>query len=228
MTNMTSERTTVRHSAGWHVVLWTAFPGGGAVLGFVLAYVPGWIAALPWFPNQEKIAELAEVIGPKATAALVVVGVLVGGFVALLAYDDIVSVTIDEESVTIERDDDEATFRRATVSGVFVDAKDLVLLGSHGEELTREKTDLKPQKLRAGFDAHGYDWHEHDPFAEEFTRWIDGASGLSQDAHAILRARQISVESGDAEDLRDLRRELSRHGVFVRDEGKRQYWRTAK
>ena len=114
------------------------------------------------------------------------------------------------------------------MSGAFVDAKDLVLLGLHGEELAREKTDLKPHKLRAGFEAHGYDWHERDPYGEKFTRWIDGSSGLSQDAHATLRARQTAIESGDTDDLRDLRRELSRHGVFVREEGTRQYWRTAQ
>ncbi|MBT2546740.1 hypothetical protein J7E99_40385 [Streptomyces sp. ISL-44] len=228
MTNETSERTTVRHSTGWHAFLWTAFPGGGAALGFVLAHVPGWIVALPWFPNQEKIAELAEVIGPKATVALVVAGALLGGFVSLIAHDDIVTVTIDEESVTIKRSDKEATFRRATVSGAFVDAKDLVLLGLHGEELARERTDLKPHKLRAGFEAHGYDWHERDPYSEKFTRWIDGSSGLPQDVHAILRVRQTAVDSSDTGDLRDLRRELSRHGVFVREQGKRQYWRTAQ
>ncbi|WP_158852450.1 YqeB family protein [Saccharothrix deserti] len=228
MMNKAAERTTVSHSTGLHVFLWTAFPGGGALLGFVLAHVPGWIAVLPWFPNQEKIAELAEVIGPKATVALVAVGVLVGGFVALMAYDDMVTVTIDEESVTVKRGDKEAVFGGAAVSGAFVDAKDLVLLGPHGEELTREKTDLKPHKLRAGFEAHGYDWHERDPYGEKFTRWIDGSSGLSQDVHAILRARQTAIESGDTDDLRDLRRELSRHGVFVREEGKRQYWRDAQ
>ncbi|SFB20009.1 hypothetical protein SAMN05216266_10675 [Amycolatopsis marina] len=228
MMNEATERSTVRHSTGLHVFLWTAFPACGAVLGIVLAQVPGWIAALPWFPNQESIADLAGVIGVKTTVALAVAGVLAGGFVALLAYDDIVTVTIDEDSVAVKRNDSEAVFPGAAVSGAFADGKELVLLGPHGEELAREKTDLRSHRLRAGFEAHGYDWHEHDPYGERFTRWIDGSSGLSQDAHAILRARQTAIENDDAEDLRDLRRELSRHGVFVRDEGKRQYWRTAQ
>jgi hypothetical protein len=220
--------TAVRHSPGLHVFLWTAFPGGGAVLGFVLAHVPGWIATLPWFPNQEKIAELATVIGPKATAALVVAGALVGGFVALMAYDDIVSVTIDGASVTVKRSGTEAMFPRSTVAGAFVEAKHLVLRGPRGEELAREKTDLAPKKLRAGFAAHDYEWHERDPYGEAFTRWFDGATGLSRDAHAILRARQTALENGDEGELRDLRRELSHHGVVVREDGKRQYWRSAR
>lgn len=226
MMDNSKERTTVRRSTGLHVFLWTALPGGGALLGLVLAHVPGWIAALPWFPNQEKISELAAVIGLKATVALVAAGALLGALVALTAYDGIVTVTVDEESVTVKRGDDESTFLRGAVSGAFVDAEDLVLLGLNGEELTRVRTGLKPHRLRAGFDAHGYDWHERDPYGEEFTRWIDGTSHLSQDAHAILRARQNAIESGDTGDLRELRRELSRHGVFVREEGTRQYWRT--
>lgn len=224
----TDARTAVRHSLWLHVFLWTAFPGGGALLGFALAHVPGWIAGLPWFPNQEKITELAAVIGPKATAALVVAGALVGGFVTLLAYDDIVSVTIDRAAVAIKRSRNEATFPRSTVAGAFVDAKHLVLLGPHGEELAREKTDLAPRKLRAGFAEHGYEWHERDPYGDAFTRWFDGATGLSRDAHAILRTRQTALENGDTGELRDLRRELSRHGVVVREDGKRQYWRSTR
>lgn len=223
-----TNKATVGYSTGQHVFLWTAFPLGGAVLGYLLSLVPGWIAALPWFPNQAKIAELADVIGLKTTIVLIVIGVLAGGFLTLMAYDGIVTVTIDAESVTVTRKDNEAVFPRAEVSGVFVDAKELVLLGVHGEELAREKTDLKSHKLKAGFESHGYRWHEHDPYGEHFTRWIDGATSLPQDAHAILRARQTAIEKGDTADLRQLRRELFRHGVFVREEGKRQYWRTAQ
>ncbi|WP_232666657.1 YqeB family protein [Pseudonocardia sp. TRM90224] len=217
--------TVVRHTAGMHVFLWTAFPLAGAVAGFVLAHVPEWIAALPWFPNQTKIAELAGVIGPKVTAALVVVGVLAGVVVALMARADLLTVRIADDSITVRRNNDEAAFGRDAVSGAFVDAKELVLLGPSGEEQAREKTDLKPPKLRAGFEAHWYVWHEHDPYAAQFTRWIDGSTGLSQDANAILRARQAAIENDDADDRRELRQELARHGVFVRDEGKRQYWR---
>lgn len=51
--------------------------------------------------------------------------------------------------------------------------------------------------------------------------------GLHERADALLTRRQRPLESGKNEDLRDLRAELSRLGVFARDEKKRQYWRTA-
>nr|WP_042186706.1 hypothetical protein [Kibdelosporangium sp. MJ126-NF4]CEL17476.1 unknown [Kibdelosporangium sp. MJ126-NF4]CTQ91297.1 unknown [Kibdelosporangium sp. MJ126-NF4] len=227
MTTTTTERTAVTHSLGRHVMRWTAFPGGGAVLGVAVAFLPGWIAALPWAPHQQEIAELAEAIGPTATIALAITGGLIGGLVTPMACQYIVVVTISAASVALDRRDNTAVFRSAKVSGAFVDAKHLVVLGAHGEELARERTDLKPDKLRAGFETHGYDWHERDPYGDMFTRWIDGSSGLSRNTHTLLRARQTAIRNGDTDELRDLRRELARHGVVVRDDGKHQYWRPA-
>lgn len=222
------DKTTVRHSTALHVALWTMLPTVGGILGFALSRIPSWISALAWFPNQDKIIELADVIGFKVTLTLVIVGVLVGGFLALMAYDHIVSVTIDDENVTIKRSDNEATYASADVNCAFVDEGHLVLLGMSAEELVREKTGLPLNALQRGFTSHGYTWRESDPFADSFTRWVDGASALSQDANAILRARQVALDSDDSADQRELRTELARQRIVVRDAGKHQYWRHAK
>lgn len=221
----TRDKTTVRHSAAMHLALWTMLPTVGATLGFVLSQAPSWISALAWFPNQEKITELADVIGFKVTLSLVIVGLLIGGFLALMAYEHIVSVTIDGENVTIKRSDNETTYSFADVNCVFVDDGHLVLLGASSEELAREKTSLSLKALEGGFTSHGYSWRERDPYADSFTRWVDGASALSQDANAILRARQAAVDSDDSADQRELRTELARQRIVVRDAGKHQYWR---
>lgn len=222
---VTPDRTTVRHSTALHAALWTILPTVGALVGFALSRVPSWIAALAWFPNQAKMTELADVIGFKVTLVLVVAGFLVGCFLAVMAYDYIVSVTIDDENVTIKRSDEETTLSATDVNCAFVDEGHLVLLGSASEELAREKTGLSLDALQVAFASHGYSWHERDPYADSFTRWVDGASGLSQDANAILRARQIALDGGDSADQRELRTELARHRIVVRDGGKRQYWR---
>ncbi|PSK63604.1 hypothetical protein B0E53_04446 [Micromonospora sp. MH33] len=41
----------------------------------------------------------------------------------------------------------------------------------------------------------------------------------------MLRARQRAVDAGRGGEAAELRGELARLGVVVRDEGKRQYWR---
>ncbi len=219
------DKTTVRHSAALHLALWTMLPAAGALAGLVLSRIPSWIAALPWFPNQDKISELAEVIGFKMTLTLTVVGFLVGCLLAISVYDHVVSVTVDTQNITITRSGKKTTLSAADVHCAFVDDGHLVVLGSASEELAREKTGLPQKALHNAFTSHGYCWRDRDPYADSFTRWIDGASGLSQDANAILRARQHALDSGDSDDLRELRTELACHRIVVRDSGKHQQWR---
>ncbi|WP_430459252.1 CysS/YqeB C-terminal domain-containing protein [Rhodococcus qingshengii] len=52
-----------------------------------------------------------------------------------------------------------------------------------------------------------------------------GGSGLSQDANAILRARQYALDSGGTDAQQELRDELARHRILVCDSGKYQHWR---
>ncbi|MEU8916541.1 CysS/YqeB C-terminal domain-containing protein [Streptomyces nigrescens] len=50
--------------------------------------------------------------------------------------------------------------------------------------------------------------------------------GLPQGANALLKARaQLLDKKSSTEDLRELREELARVGVVVRDEKRQQYWR---
>lgn len=227
----TDGKTTVQHSTAQHVALWAVLPTAGALLGFALSRAPSWTAklewfpTLPWLPDKDTIAELADTFGFKVTVALTIAGLLVGCFLALMTYDEIVSVTIDENSVTIKRGDKETAFAATEVKYAFVDNGHLVMLKPSSEELVREETDLARDALQNGFASHGYTWCEHDPYADYFTRWVDGMSGLSQDANAILRARQIALDIEDLADQRELRTELARHHFVVRDDGKRQYWR---
>ncbi|MDF2469041.1 MAG: hypothetical protein K0Q61_1413 [Rhodococcus erythropolis] len=219
------DKTTVRHSAALHLALWTMLPAAGTLAGLVLSRIPSWIAALPWFPNQDKISELAEVIGFKMTLTLAIVGFLVGCLLAVTVYDHIVSVTVDTHNITITRSDKKTTLSAADVHCAFVDDGHLVVLGSASEELAREKTGLPHKALHNAFTSYGYRWRDGDPYADSFTRWIDGASGLSQDANAILRARQHALDIGDTDDQRELRTELAHHHIIVRDSGKHQHWR---
>ncbi|WP_231637522.1 CysS/YqeB C-terminal domain-containing protein [Paenibacillus sp. FJAT-27812] len=41
----------------------------------------------------------------------------------------------------------------------------------------------------------------------------------------MLKAREKSLQKGEKDDRKDLKAELSKRGICVRDEDKRQYWR---
>lgn len=223
--NNTNGTSVVRHSGGLHVFLWTVFPIVGGIAGLLLSQLPGWVERLPWAPAQDMIAPLAEFIGPITTIVLVALGVVAGCVLALMSYDDIVTVEVTDEAATITRAADTKTFQRAQIATVFTDGKKLVFLGPDTKELAREKTDHKATELRSAFEAQGYPWHKGDPHAAEFTRWVDGMPGLGEHANALLRARQTALDAEDSADTAELHAELAKLGIVVRDDTNRQYWR---
>lgn len=94
-------------------------------------------------------------------------------------------------------------------------------------ELLHVRTELATDRLAAAFRSRGWPWHDDDPWAEDFRRWVPGDPSLSPGADAVLRARAAMVESDKTSDAADLRRELARLDVVVRDVDKIQHWRPA-
>lgn len=67
-----------------------------------------------------------------------------------------------------------------------------------------------------------------DPHKDEYRRWVEDLPELPTGANAILRARAPALERGDTEDAAQLRRELGKLGIVVREEAKRQSWRRTR
>lgn len=218
----------VRHSPGYHVFLWTVLPLGGVLVAWLLSMVPQWVDGLSWVPFQGPIDLLDQLTGRLGTIVLLVIGAVLGGVVALTAYDEIIRVEIGAEEVTIVQGDDVTTVPRSSVGGVFKDGKDLVLTDPLGREIARRSSDLGPDSYRQAFLAAGYPWHDADPFAGQYLRWVEGSPGLPEGADAYLQARQRALEKNDKDDARALRGELAIRGVVVRDEKKKQYWRSVE
>ncbi len=150
---------------------------------------------------------------------------LVLGLVA--QYEQLV-VRLSDDRVVLTSKGREREFPRDAVAAVFRDGKQLVLLGRDGGELARQECDLDAARVADAFTEHGYVWADADPHQDEFRRWVPGTPGLPEGANAILKARQESLEKKGPsdDDVRELRGELARLGVVVRDEKRRQYWRT--
>ena len=220
------DSAVVRHPWGYHVFLWTVFPLAGVLVAWILTLVPSWIDGLSWVPFQGPIDLLDQLTGRVGTSVLLVIGAVLGGVVALTAYDEVIRVDVGTDAVTITHGDDVTTATRSSVGGVFADGKDLVLIDPSGGEMARKTNDLAADKLKQAFLSKGYPWHDVDPFAGQYVRWVDGVPGLPDGADAYLQARQRAIEKGDKDDARDLRTELGGLGVVVRDEKKKQYWRS--
>ncbi|SBT55022.1 YqeB family protein [Micromonospora narathiwatensis] len=217
--------TVVSGGTGELVVMWVGFPLLGAGLGIALTAASGWLADLPWVPWQRWFELLARLPAERAYPGGAGVTALAGLVFAYLGVRERLTVTVGRGEVRLHRDGHGRDIARAAVAGVFLDGKALVLLDADGGELARERSDLDHGKLRSAFTGQGWPWRERDPHEAAYRRWVEGLPGLPVGAEAVLRARQRALDSGRGGEARELRGELARLGVVVRDEQKRQHWR---
>ncbi|NYE50528.1 hypothetical protein HDA32_005648 [Spinactinospora alkalitolerans] len=211
---------------GERALVWAGFPLAGAALGWLVKAVAGWAASLPWTPFQGPLELIASFPEPQATVGCLVLGLVGGLVVALLAEDDHMAVTVDDDRVTVARGSSSRDVRRASIEAVFLDGKQLVLLGRETEELVRQGGDIDTGRLERAFLAHGYPWcADGDPHGADYRRWVPDLPDLSPGAHALLKARARALKKKDRADAELLRAELAELGIVLRDRDGRQYWR---
>ena len=219
-------QTVVAEPRWQRLLVWVGFLLLGLAAGWLLESVAGWVASLPWVPFQGPFKLVESVPEPHASIGALVVGGLAGLVLATLAALDRLTVTVGDDQVIFSRGGVARAFKRPLVGAVFVDERRLVLLGRATEELAREPSDLKADRLGDAFVAHGFPWRAGgDPYRDAYQRWVAGVPGLPAGADALLTARARALEGGDGDEVAQLRADLARLGVVVRDEHKRQYWR---
>lgn len=221
------EATVLARPRGERALIWVGFPIVGVALGWLLPFLADWAVSLPWFPFQGPLELVASLPPLPVTVGGLVLGVAAGVVLALVSEAEYTTVTVDDAQVTITREESAQVVERSAVTAVFLDEKALVLLGRATEELARGAGELPAEaRLREAFLAHGYPWLDGgDPYAEEYRRWVDGLPELSAAAHALFQARGKALEKEDKDDAEQLRVELARLGIVVRDRDGKQHWR---
>ncbi|QFQ99420.1 ABC transporter permease [Streptomyces phaeolivaceus] len=198
----------------------------GAGIGLGIKFLAKWFVTLPWAPMQGPAELLTSIPEPGLSIGLAALGAVLGLVAGALARHDALSVSVSPAQVVLERKGKSREFERETVALVFRDGKQLILLGRRSEELVREGCDLNAQALADAFTSRGYTWADSDPYQNEYRRWVPDTPGLPEGANAVLKARsQALAKKGGSEEAQELREELSRLGVVVRDNDKRQFWR---
>ena len=214
---------SITESTATRLVRWAGLPVAGAVVVWLLKLLANWAVTLSWVPFRGPLELVDSVPEPWATVGALGVGLVAGLVLSLISHGERLSVTVTADNVRIVGDEYDRTFARADVSAVFVDRSKLVLLGTDTAELVRRPSELDVQALAAAFDRHGYPWRDGDPHAETYRRWVPDTPGLPTGANALLTAREKNPDDAD-----ELRAELARLGVIVRDDKKKQYWRLAE
>ncbi|MFD3822095.1 hypothetical protein [Streptomyces sp. NPDC058625] len=219
------DRLTVLGQSAWSTVcVYFVFTLAGAGAGWLAGLLADWLVTLPWAPLQGPAELVVSIPAPWLPAAGSVAGLALG----LVAQHEQLVIRLSDDRVVLTRKGRAQEFSRDAIAAVFRDGKQLVLLGHDGGELTRQECDLDVGRVADAFTEHGYVWADADPHKDEFRRWVPGTPGLPEGANAILEARQESLEKKSSSDdgVQELREELARLGVVVRDEKRRQYWRT--
>lgn len=223
------ETETVVADPPWvRALVWILFPPLGAVCGWLLGLLVGWVASWPGGPFHGAFELVDKIPEPFAAIGSVILGALAGLWLVYEAEKDWLTVTVAAGQVTLARRGSVREIARGSVSAVFRDGKRLVLLGPDTEELAREQCDLDIGRLRDAFVAHGFPWRAGDPYAGDYRRWVDDAPELPAGANALLKARARALAKGERDDAAELREELAKIGIVVRDENKRQSWRVSR
>lgn len=224
-------KTVIGHSRTDKVVLFGGLPLAGLALGYFLPRIADWAARQKWVPFQGPLELVAGWDGWWVVVICMVVGLLGGALLAAIALDDILKVTITNESVEFLKNEKTVTVPRNKVSTAFLDGKEIVLLDATSRELAREKHDQftsESPKIAAAFRAHGYPWSDAgDPHEHRYRRWVEDEPELPPGVNAVLKARAKSFGDGDKgkADLRELREEVAKLGYTVKDKDNKQYWR---
>ncbi|CAM3641511.1 MULTISPECIES: YqeB family protein [Paenibacillus] len=207
------------------MLIWAIPPVLGGVLGWFLPVIAEWASSLPWVPFQGPLELVASLHGPWVALITALLGLLAGMWLSHAAIRESLHVRLSDRELQLSVNGAEAVYTREDIFAAFLDGKELVLVGQQGQELYRQKIEGKARLFTEEFLRHGYPWREGDPYADEYRRWVANSPELTAAMNALFEAREKALREDDKDDADDLRRELSKLGVTVRDEGKRQYWR---
>lgn len=210
------------------ILIWGVPPLLGGVIGWFIPAIAKWGTGLTWVPFQGPLELIASFNEPWFVIITAILGLIAGIVLSYISFHESLLVRLSDREITLRINKTEQAFAREDVAVAFLDGKQLVLLGLQGQELSREKSESKSTLVAEACKKHGYSWLDGDPFANEYVRWVADSPELTPSMNALLLVREKALEKGEKKDVADLRRELAKLGITVRNEGKKQYWRMNK
>jgi len=219
-------KTVVGFSKATGILLYGGFGIAGLVLGYFLPKIAAFVIQLPWVPFEGPLKLINSINGGWLNIALAILGLIAGLVLAWIAIHEMLIATITDKEVKLEKEGHQKTIAIRDIDTIFLDGKQLVILDKSGAELAREKIDESLKDIRAGFEKHNYPWSsEGDPFKDAYRRWVPDTPDISPSANALMKAREKALQDKNTADIKDLRNELAKLEIVVRDEETRQYWR---
>lgn len=202
------------------------FPIVLGTIGWFLPKLLDFITRISFF-SYSKVIQLLESFNPFwLSIILMFVGAVIGVLLSLTVYSEALKMSINDQEILINKDDNKKFIKKSEVKEIFMEGNEVVITGNKGQELLREKTDIKKEKIRKIFLYHHYPWCEQDPYVDEFNLWTLEDHTLGEKVNSILYERRNAIREGDKKKAKNLKIDLNELGIVVKDQGEDQYIRS--
>src|SRR5699024_9258772 len=155
------------------------------------------------------------------------IGIIVGIMLTFIIFDENLEVTISDKNLHLKLGDKADTIEKKDISAIYMENKQLIILGQNSEELYREVIETKKDTVREAFKHYQYPWKEKDPFDSDYQRWVLGHPDFPEKINVLLYVREHALKEDKKKKAKDLRDDLAKLGVVIRDERNAQYVRLA-
>ncbi|WP_080875185.1 YqeB family protein [Oceanobacillus timonensis] len=197
----------------------------GAIIGWFIQIISSWLIKIPFVPFGPFFEWIVSWNSSWVSIIGVIVGLIAGILFALYAFSESLKMTITDQEVTMKRNDKEVNLQKRDISAIYMDRKEIVVLGQKGEERYRSQTDVKQPKIEAAFLEHRFPWKNQDPHHAEYQRWVPDQPDFPDSVNRLLAAREQALKEEDEKEAMILRKDIAAEGAIIRDEDKRQYVR---
>ncbi|MCK0472746.1 AtpZ/AtpI family protein [Halalkalibacter sp. APA_J-10(15)] len=217
--------TVLGLSNGEKAILIIVPPILGALLGWFIPAIAGWAIKIPFIPFGGVLEWIATLESQWVSVIGVFLGVIAGIFFVFYAFSETLKITITDEEVKLNYKESVNTIHKTDTSAIYMEGKDLVFLGTEGNELFRGQPESKKKLVSEAFKQHRYPWKDKDPFENQYQRWVADHPDFPAHVNALLSARERTLKNEEKVEAKNLRKDLADNGIVIRDEGKRQYVR---
>src|SRR5690625_5023043 len=181
------------------------------------------------FFSDSKVIQLLELFNPFwMSMFLMFVGIVIGVLLSVTVYSEALKMNISDREVLINIDDNETIISKSEVKAIFMESNEVVIIGNKGQEILREKTDIKKEKIREIFLYHHYPWCEQDPYIDEYKLWTLQDHSLGENINSLLYERRNAIREEDKKKAKNLKMDLNELGIVVKDHGENQYIRSVQ
>ncbi|MYL43552.1 YqeB family protein [Virgibacillus salexigens] len=197
----------------------------GAILGWYIPVLADWVLTLPIVPLEDFISLIASLNHFWVSIVSLILGIIAAIVFIIIVFNETLKVEVSDRMVELIIGEKQDKFEKQQISAIYVEGKQLVILGLSSEEKYREVVESKFDYVKEVFLAYGYPFRNEDPYINYYQRWELGNGDLPSDVNSILYARSRALREDQKKEAKRLREDLAQLGVVIRDEQNSQFIR---